>query len=182
MKALTYTRHPFIETFTKVYYEMTNKLLQEKDALSHLKIKKELNILLADDDDDDRELFAEVIQEFSQKVTVQPVRNGVELLEYLCACETLPDLIFLDLNMPCMNGKECLKEIKKYDRFAHIPVIMYSTSSHPKDVESAYQFGADYYIVKPNTFHDLKELVKKVCRMDFGQSFFQSSFEKFVLK
>jgi CheY-like chemotaxis protein len=153
MKAAFNYRYPAIETFTMAYYELSHKIISEHKSLNSMEKKKNINILLADDDDDDREFFSEVLSELDATVTISTVKNGTELMKVLSdPANELPDIIFLDLNMPCKNGRECLHDIKKSVRLRHIPVIIYSTSSNVKDIENAYNEGADLYVTKPNTF------------------------------
>src|SRR6478672_4937519 len=109
-----------------------------------------LKILLADDDPDDRELFTEAAE--SHDVSVESVPNGIELMQTLIHAAALPDFILLDLNMPEKGGKECLHEIRQYNKFDSVPVIIYSTSSSKKDIEDTFSMGANLYITKPNSF------------------------------
>jgi CheY-like chemotaxis protein len=183
MKAALNYRYPVLERFTIVYYEMTNKLLSEHKSPVRMENKKNLNILLADDDDDDREFFTEVTNEIAPLVKIDSVKNGAALMTLISEPGTkLPDIIFLDLNMPCKNGKECLREIKRNPRLRQIPVIIYSTSSHVKDIENAYNDGADLYVTKPNTCTELKKIVKKVLSIDWSSFVLNHRIERFVLK
>jgi len=122
-----------------------------------------LRILLADDDESDRFLFKEVLEELKVKTTVHTVNDGVYLMDYLSQEDTpLPHLIFLDLNMPRKNGLECLKEIRKDERLNAISIVIYSTSSAEKDIEEAFLSGANVYIKKPNEYNLLKQTLNKV--------------------
>ena len=95
-----------------------------------------LHILLGDEDDDDRYFFAEAIQELSSSIKLSTANDGTELLRlFKNTIIELPDLIFLDLNMPRRNGLECLEELKQNVQLKNIPVIIYSTSSHPRQVK-----------------------------------------------
>jgi CheY-like chemotaxis protein len=71
-------------------------------------------------------------------------------------------MIFLDLNMPMMNGKEFLQELKKTESFGQIPVIIYTTSSRPEDREQSLQLGASDFLVKPNNYRSLCEQLKSI--------------------
>ena len=127
-----------------------------------------MRIMLADDDSDDRDLFTEAVNE--HVADVDSVWNGVQLMKVLHQKEELPDLIFLDLNMPEKGGKECLFEIRNDDRLKHIPVIIYSTSSSKKDIEETYELGASLYITKPNSFADLRKTIKGILNLDWKQA------------
>lgn len=119
-------------------------------------------ILLADDDIDDTEMFCEALEFNNEKIKCHCAVNGSEALSILGGLDEKPKLIFLDLNMPVMNGWDCLKVLKSDPEFQHIPVIMISTSSHQKDIETAAGLGAICYLVKPNTFHELKQLLSSL--------------------
>lgn len=121
-----------------------------------------LYILLADDDASDRLLFKEAFKELKLKTLVQTVNDGEELMDHLEKEETsLPDLIFLDLNMPRKSGLECLKEIKSSEKLKGISIAIFSTSATERDVEDTFCNGANVYIQKPNDFNTLKEVLSK---------------------
>ncbi|MBZ4033402.1 response regulator [Flavobacterium sp. 17A] len=117
-------------------------------------------ILLADDDMDDTEMFCEALADIDESVICHTAENGSEALKILASLDQSPGVIFLDLNMPIMNGWECLKELKSDQRYKDIPVIMISTSSHRNDMDTAANLGAVCYFVKPNNFKDLKHVLK----------------------
>lgn len=89
-------------------------------------------ILLADDDTDDTEMFCEALADIDDEVHFLCSANGSELIKRLEQLDKIPDLIFLDLNMPVMNGWQCLGILKENEKYRPIPVIMISTSSHKK--------------------------------------------------
>jgi CheY-like chemotaxis protein len=114
-----------------------------------------IHILLADDDESDRLLFIEAFEELEINTFVSTVNNGVQLMEVLNMENIkLPQLLFLDLNMPRKNGLECLKEIRNNKN-------LYSTSDSEKDVEETFLKGANIYITKPNSFKMLKQVLEK---------------------
>lgn len=118
---------------------------------------KDLTFLLVDDDMDDTYLFKEVLSEVAPQITLRTAANGQEALESLLgATQSLPHLIFLDLNMPRMDGKQCLAALKKDERLQHIPVIMYTTSSHSRDIEETMQQGAISFVTKPSHISELR--------------------------
>lgn len=127
-----------------------------------------LNIVLADDDEDDRMLFSEAIDEIAVHAKLSLFKHGQELLDYLTQPYIkLPNLIFLDLNMPIKNGMQCLLEIRNNPKLKDIYIAIYSTSSSNQDIEDAFSNGADIYINKPNCFNKLKEMVEKVIRLNW---------------
>jgi len=130
-------------------------------------MKKPLLLFLIDDDLDDLMLFKDAINEIDASIRVETATNGVEGLKKLSGGELIgePDYIFIDLNMPLMNGIQCLQEIKKMPAHSHIPIIIYSTSSYEKDILQTIKNGAFQYIVKPFSFQELRERVSKVLTM-----------------
>jgi CheY-like chemotaxis protein len=124
-----------------------------------------MNILLVDDDSDDQSIFCDAIRSISTKVQCVTAQNGKEALTWLEKAKTLPDIIFLDINMPVMDGRETLKALKASDRFKEIPVTMYSTSANPKEIEKFKSMGAEY-LTKPNEFNalilNITEVLKKI--------------------
>jgi CheY-like chemotaxis protein len=125
-------------------------------------------ITLADDDEDDRLFFTDAFEELKIKTIVNTVNNGKELLDFLNHPESiLPNIIFLDLNMPILNGIDCLKEIKQNNKFKDIAIAIYSTSSSDQDVENTFVLGANIYIKKPSNFNDLKKVLSDVVIMNW---------------
>jgi len=105
---------------------------------------------LIDDDEDDQEIFTLALREADASIKCVTASDGVEALAKLADDKTfIPDYIFLDLNMPLMNGKECLREIRKQSHLKGVPVIIFSTSSEPHDIEETRKLGANDFITKP---------------------------------
>lgn len=131
---------------------------------------EDFNILLADDDPDDRMFFQDALDDLRINATLSEVSNGVELMKFLeNNSHKPPHVLFLDLNMPSKSGPECLSEIKKHEKLSHIPVIIYSTSANPDVVETLYDMGALYYVRKEGDFSCLKSVIGKaltLCRQD----------------
>ena len=116
------------------------------------------NILQIDDDSDDCELFMEALEAVSD-ATYTAMYNPVEALRKLRQKEIMPDIIFLDLNMPIMSGLEFLTEIKKEEVLKEIPIIIFSTSQLDDIIREAKALGAYDFISKPNNFNDLKRIL-----------------------
>jgi CheY-like chemotaxis protein len=143
----------------------------------------DLHILLADDDKDDCFLFQEVLDELAVNAELNAVNNGDQLMHYLeNRDEPLPDVIFLDLNMPRKNGIECLTEIKHDPRYENLVIIIFSTSVDPRVLPELYDNGALYYIRKPNEFSRLKNVIQKALRLVSEDKVKQPRWEYFVLK
>ena len=118
-----------------------------------------LHILLADDDAIDRELFIEGVAKTGVTFTIREASNGIEVMDMLSG-GNYPHMIFLDLNMPLKDGRETLKEIKQSSQLRHIPVFILSTSNAIPDVSLAYSLGANLFIVKPDNFSVLVQLLQ----------------------
>jgi len=116
-------------------------------------------ILMAEDDEDDVDLFKDVLTDLAVDVKLQVAVNGVELMKILEEAEVLPELIFLDLNMPLKNGMLCLQEIKANPRWKNIKVVILSTSSNQDQIKTAYDKGADFYMTKSASYTDFKNAV-----------------------
>ncbi len=102
-----------------------------------------LQLLLADDDDDDCFLFEEALSEIPVTTQLTTVHNGEQLMQLLTkTTDTLPHLLFLDLNMPRKNGFQCLNEIKQNEKLKNLPVIIFSTSCQDDVAEQLYKEGA----------------------------------------
>ena len=139
------------------------------------------NILLADDDDDDRSFFIDALEELPVDVSLQTVSNGAELMQLLNRdALSLPQVLFLDLNMPRKSGFECLEEIKQDEKLKQLPVIIYSTSADSDVIDLLYKKGAHYYIRKPAQFSDLKSVIHKAITV-VGHQRRQPPKEKFVI-
>jgi len=127
-------------------------------------------IFLADDDADDRELFSDALTEADPSAVLMEAEDGMKLMEIFSTIkDTVPDIVFLDINMPRKGGFECLEEIRKQKgRLQEIIIIMLSTSSDPEDIEKAMRLGASFYAVKPSCFDTLRTFVSEVLEMDWS--------------
>ncbi len=127
-----------------------------------------INILLADDDLDDRNFFEKALSELPVAVTLSTVNNGEQLMEYLLEnADQLPDVLFLDLSMPRKTGFECLAEIKENEKLNNLTVIMFTTSfTRGAELEenlksTLIKMGAADYIRKPGDFNELKMVIQQ---------------------
>ena len=118
---------------------------------------------LIDDDPDDREIFCIALEDTNKGFKCITAPNGKEALQKLSTDDSFrPDYIFLDLNMPVMNGKQCLQEIKKIPRLESVPVIIYTTSSYVKDMEETKELGATHFLTKPSRIDRLTRLLEEL--------------------
>ena len=144
---------------------------------------KLFNLLLADDDEDDCNFFKEALEDLSFNTKLTTVNDGVNLMNFLTSNPvSLPDILFLDLNMPRKNGYECLSEIKYNEKLSQLPVIIFSTSFDKEVVNSIYQKGAHYYIQKPGEYSKLKKVIFDVLSQIAKNNFTQPDRMEFVLK
>ncbi len=129
---------------------------------------KTITILMADDDEDDRLMAKEALQEARLANDIHFVYDGEELMDYLHhrgkyeggINAPRPGLILLDLNMPRKDGREALKEIKADDDLKQIPIVVLTTSKADEDIYRSYNFGVNSYITKPVSFEGLVEVMK----------------------
>ncbi|WP_447636518.1 response regulator [Flavobacterium microcysteis] len=133
-----------------------------------IKDQSTINIMLADDDEDDRNFFNDAIKELKINNKLTVFKNGRELMDYLERPDTvLPHILFLDLNMPSKSGNECLTEIRQNPKFKDMTIAIYSTSSSEKDIEETFVGGANIYIKKPNDFANLKKVLREVVNINW---------------
>ncbi len=130
--------------------------------------KEYIHIILADDDEDDRLFFTDAFDELKINTKVNTFNDGVELMTYLNKPDAiLPNVLFLDLNMPRKNGIECLDEIKNDERFSDIAIAIFSTSSSEEHIEETFIRGANIYIKKPSDFATLKKVLSDVVTINW---------------
>ena len=141
-----------------------------------------LSLLLADDDQDDCLFFKEALDELQVSTQLTTVHDGEQLMLYLTKKTTiLPNILFLDLNMPRKNGLECLAEIKLDKTLSKLPVIIFSTSYDQKMINLLYENGAQFYIRKPSDFTKLKIVIQRALVPAAGENTSQAAVENFVI-
>lgn len=119
--------------------------------------------LIVDDDRDDRELFTEALAAVDPGLICYSAPDGQKAIEKLESMAiNQPDLIFLDLNMPVMDGWQCLTKLKSVESYKNIPVIIHTTSSHTVDKKLAKELGAICFFTKPDDFKKLKKMLEIV--------------------
>lgn len=145
--------------------------------------KEYTHIFLADDDEDDRLLFTDAFEELKISTIVKTFRDGVELMDYLLQEDViLPEILFLDLNMPKKSGLECLNEIKSNPKFENMAIAIYSTSSSEEHIEETFVNGANIYIKKPNEFKLLKKVLSEVVTINWQFHTSGMSKDNFLLR
>ena len=135
-----------------------------------MELKKHTNwVVLADDDPDHGLLFQLVLKQVDSAKTFTIVKDGAALMNLLDSF--VPDLLFLDLNMPCKNGYECLVEIRKRPELRNLLIVIYSSSAHMTDIQKSYVHKADLYMVKPfNSLH-LRNALDSVLKMEWIENY-----------
>lgn len=136
-------------------------------------------ILLADDDEDDIILFREAVDELNHNLTLDVAEDGQELMTRLYG-GMIPDIIFLDLNMPRKNGLECLAEIRNRREFDKTKVIIYSTSSRRKDIDDTRELGANLYFIKPSSYETLVNRLEEILKLNWEKFSTPVKVESFV--
>lgn len=120
-------------------------------------------VLIVDDDVEDQELLMEAIKEVDESVNCLCAKNGEEALELLHTfLHKLPQLIFLDLNMPRMNGKMLLSKLKQLEALKEIPIVIYTTSKSPTDMDETQKLGAMQFVTKPTSFEAIVQMAEKI--------------------
>jgi CheY-like chemotaxis protein len=128
-------------------------------------VKTFKNILLADDDADDRSLFKEALDHVAPDCNLTIANNGLELMHLLQKQE--PDMLFLDINMPLKNGIDCIKWIRELRQFKNLIVVAYSSAFDSSQINRAYAFGVDLYLIKPTKLHYLVEDLQHLFELDW---------------
>jgi len=128
----------------------------------------DITFLLADDDADDKTLFCEALAEIDPGIVCHTAADGKEALAILSGQVRRPDIIFLDINMPVMDGWQCLGKLKEDSAHRNIPVIMYSTSSYQRDIDFALESGALCFFTKPSDYRELRNILRLIASHPVG--------------
>lgn len=140
-----------------------------------------LNILLADDDKDDHFFFEKALKRLPIATNLETVIDGERLMDYLSKnSEHLPDVLFLDLNMPRISGAECLDKIKSDKKIKQLPVIIYSTSLNETIADVLYEKGAHYYLRKRD-LDELEEILQSIFTLMIKHKFARPTRKEFIL-
>ncbi len=143
---------------------------------------EKINIILTDDDTDEYELFKDAFDNLKVKCNLNYFHNGKELIDYMNKPDMeIPDILFLDLNMPIMNGMECLRLIRADQKFRNLPIAIYSTSSSEKDQLETFMGGANIYIKKPDNFDEMKRILKHVMKVSWQFHTSSLNMDTFIL-
>lgn len=124
------------------------------------------NIVLAEDDSDDLDVFKNALSESNPSIHLQTVSNGQDLLSLLN--NYCPDLLFLDLDMPFKNGLECLIEIRSTPSLQYLPVVIFSSTSRQANIQTAYEMGAHLFLVKSPFYRQYIDAIKSTLTYDWS--------------
>ena len=138
-----------------------------------------LHVFIADDDPEDIDFFKLALQEIAKDVKLTVAKNGLELLDFLKV--VIPDIIFLDINMPAMNGLDCLAQIRKQQSLDMVPVIIYSTAASKADIYKSYILGANRFIKKPVYFDAIKKQLAQTLALNLKDLTEKSVMETYVV-
>jgi len=141
-------------------------------------MKNEFTIFYTDDDQEDLDFFREIIEMIDDELTVVTQRNGQQLLHALDNPPPTPQIIFLDINLPGMNGFEILKKVRALGSHKELPVVMLSTSSDKAAIQQSMDLGASYYMTKSGAFDSLKKSIEHALQINWGT--FSPSEKNFV--
>lgn len=119
-------------------------------------------ILIADDDDDDVFFFSVALEECATETVLFRAKDGNELMQMLKDKMPLPDLLFLDLEMPYKDGIQCIKAIRENPCFAGLSIIVYSSSRDKRNIDFCFEAGCSLYVLKPSGYFAMKKMLHKI--------------------
>ncbi|HKR04518.1 MAG TPA: response regulator [Bacteroidia bacterium] len=141
-----------------------------------------IKILLADDNENDLLLFRKALKEAELNVKLKAVKDGFKLMKELyVAGKNFPDIIFLNINMPHQNGKQCLREIRGNKKFPEIPVVMFCTSVNVMDMIETFADGANLYVAKPLFFKNPVAVLQKIFAQNWQENLLKKDKKKFEM-
>ena len=144
---------------------------------------KKTEVLIVDDNMVEIILFKEAMKWAEIPAKINMVSDGVQAMQLLAQLDgNLPDLIFLDINMPRKDGKQCLVEIRNDKKFQNTPVIMFTTTDDPREIDETYKKGANLFVTKPYSIDTLKTLLKKIFSLDWREYLPHPAKDKYVLR
>lgn len=137
-------------------------------------------VMIAEDDDDDYYIFSVAMEEISFTVMLSRAIDG-EMLLKMMEVHT-PDILFIDLMMPCKNGKECLREIRSNTKYDTLPIIVYSSLSDLTNVEYCYREGSNLFAIKPNSIGELKVILERILSINWKKTLYFPPKSEFVMR
>lgn len=136
-----------------------------------------LDILYVEDDQDEVDVFKRVIKRLSTPPTFTILTSGTEAIDFLLQQGTyqgqsvpMPRLVLVDLNLPGHSGFEVIQQVRATSRTRYLPLVVYSTSENPKDMRRAYELGANAYMIKPGSYHEVSDMMRQAIDFWLSQS------------
>jgi CheY-like chemotaxis protein len=140
--------------------------------------KQNLTILLVEDDHDDQFFFKEALKSLDQSIPLTITSGALEALDHMNIA--IPSIIFLDINMPGLSGKDCLKKIRSNPDYDHVVIIMFTTSSSEEDIEDCFESGAHLYVIKPLSQVENVNILKRILYLHLEDQITQPTRQTFV--
>ena len=137
------------------------------------------DVIIADDDKDDFDILSDIIKSLDIDVIVSRAENGDVLMRLID--KKIPDLLFLDLILPCKNGKDCIREIRSDRKFDSLPIIVYTSLRDIDSIEFCYRWGTNLFVHKPSDYADIGEIVKRIFSINWKKIRYYPSRSEFVL-
>jgi len=137
------------------------------------------NVLVAEDDDDDFELFANAVSDLSLKIILERASNGDVLMKILH--ERIPDMLFLDILMPCKDGRDCVFEIRSERKFDGLPIIVFSSVRDADSIEFFYRHSTNLYVFKPHSYSELVKSLEKIFGVNWKEVRYYPKYSDYVL-
>lgn len=138
------------------------------------------HILVAEDDDDDFDFFSTAMEYVNKDISITRAKNGEILMIMLK--NLIPDVLFLDVQMPCKDGRTCLREIRADSRYDSLPIIMFSDYDDPRIIESCYEGKSNRFAIKPTTIRGIIKIIREVFDTDWKKHFYSSQKGGFVIE
>jgi len=145
-----------------------------------INVNPSTNVLIAEDDDDDYLIFSLAVEELSVRVILSRAENGDILMKMLN--EKHPDILFLDILMPCRDGRQCIREIRSDSKFDSLPIIVYSSLKDMETIEFCYRAGSNLYAVKPSSLNDVKQALERIFAVDWKKMLYYPPLSQFVIR
>lgn len=137
------------------------------------------NVLVADDDRDDVLIFELALEKVPIKIELRNAEDGEKL--FVLLKEMIPDILFLDINLPCKDGVACIVEIRRNSDYNNLPIVMYTSFKTKKYVDDCYQNGANFYIVKGTTVNELAEKLRRIFSIDWKNFMYYPPIDEFLM-
>lgn len=137
------------------------------------------DVVLAEDDKDDVLIFELAVERARILINLRHAIDGDQLFRLLK--QAIPDIIFLDINMPCKDGVTCITEIRQNPEYNHVPVIMYTSYNHSQKIEAAYKHGANFYLLKTESIVELAENLKRIFTVEWKQYMYYPPINQFIV-